>query len=226
MLKLGLLSLLLMPLWAVALPSQNALSQPYAFMGFKNHQPWLTSKNSAFMTAADVDSATLSNLSIKNTGADPITVTGIYLFVLGLGNEDACATPLIESEGAPFGALWSPQVAIAPGETAHIGANYLYNMVMFFLYEAVLDGHGSLGTPGSYEGGDTYCLWLGVTDQTVGTGTLTNTNGAIENGNQLVQVILTPPSNPVNFTNVTCNDTTRTCSTNDTIEPQPFPHQR
>lgn len=190
-----------------------------------NNQTWFNSKNAEFMTTADMLSATLSNISIKNIGGQD-TVTGIYLFVLGLGAGNACATPLIESEGAPLGALWSPKVTMANNETRYIGANYLYNMVMLFLYQAYIDGFPArpLGTPGSYEGGNTYCLWIGVTNQTVGTDFLTSTSGALNNANQLVQYIGGDP--PVNFTNVTCNDQTRLCSTTDIIQPQPFPHQR
>ncbi|NCT56251.1 MAG: hypothetical protein GW760_00855 [Legionella sp.] len=183
----------------------------------------LNSKNTEFMTSRDILSATLSQISIQNIGAED-TVTGIYLFVLGEGAGNACLTPLIESEGAPFGALWSPKVTMATNETRNIGANYLYNMIMMFLYQAHIDGHGALGTPGSFNGGNTYCVWLGVTNQTVGTGTLTSTNGALENANQLVQYI--EGDLPISFTNIICNDSTRQCTTTDIIQPQPFPHQR
>lgn len=182
----------------------------------------LNSKNTEFMTPRDILSATLSQISIKNIG-DEATVTGIYLFVLGEGG-NACLTPLLESEGAPLGALWSPKVTMATNETRNIGANYLYNMIMVFLYQAHLDGHGPLGTPGSFNGGNTYSVWLGVTNQTVGTDFLTSTSGALNNANQLVQYI--DGDLPICFTNITCNDSTRLCSTVDTIEPQPFPHQR
>ena len=216
MIKLGGLPLLLMPLWAMAFSPMSA----------NNNQQGLTAKTPEFMTMADMTFATPSNITIQNIGSSAITVTGIYIFNLTSNPTDCTTDTLLDSEGNPYGALWSPKVTVAANQTKSIGANYLYNMMMLFLYEAYAEGYTGLDiyTPGNANGNSQWCLWFGITNQTVGTDSLTSSNGNLELSNTLVQFIIGDP--PISFTNVTCNDSTRLCSTTDTIQPQPFPHQR
>lgn len=220
MIKLGLLSLLLIPLWAMALPPNTILFKTNVVMSSNNKQPWPASQNQEFMTSADIASGTLSNLRIKNTGGSSRTITGIYIFTLTSNPSDCTTSTLYDSQTDPYGALWAPKVTITQNQTISIGANYLYNMMMLSLYEAYIAGYtGGHYTPGNAEEGNhEWCLWLGITDE------LTTPGDPLPLGSQLVQYI-DPDNTPINFTNVTCNDSTRTCSTADTIQPQPFPHQ-
>ncbi|MDP1574848.1 MAG: hypothetical protein Q8L78_07965 [Coxiellaceae bacterium] len=224
MIKLGVLPLLLMPLLAVAFSPQSILNPP---VSAKDNQQGLYSKTPEFMTASDMASATLSNVSIKYTGDQPShTVTGIYIYTLTSNPNDCTSSTLFESEGNPYGALWSPKVTMTQNQTKSIGANYLYNMIMLFLYGAYVEGQAAaIYTPGNAEDGNSeWCLWLGITDQLVGTDNLTSSTGSLNPGNILVQFILGDP--PKSFTHITCDDATRLCSTTDTIQPQLFPHQR
>ncbi len=227
MIKLGVLPLLFMPLLAAAFSPKGETSEINSPMKANNNQQWLSSKTPEFMTMRDLASATPANVSIQNTGTGgAITVTGIYIFNLTSNPSDCTTSTLFDSEGNPYGALWSPQVTVAQGQTKSIGANYLYNMMMLFLYGAYVEGHAAqLYTPGNAEDGNNkWCLWLGITNQTVGSDNLTSSTGSLNLTNTLVQFILGDP--PISFTKVTCNDSTRLCSTTDTIAPQPFPHQR
>jgi hypothetical protein len=194
-------------------------------MSANNIQQGLNSQTAEFMTMRDMTFSTPSNLSIMNIDAS-ITVTGIYIFKLASSPTNCDGSVLLDSEGDPFGALWSPKVTVAHNQIKSIGANYLYNMMMLFLYGAYAQGQtgGDIYTPGNADGNHEWCLWLGITNQTVGTDTLTCSTCALTLSNILVQFITGDP--PISFTNVTCNDTTRVCSTTDTIQPQPFPHQR
>jgi hypothetical protein len=227
MIKLGVLPLLFMPLWAAAFSPKSIPSEINSPMSANNHQQWLTSKTPEFMTMRDLASATPANVSIQNTGSGgAITVTGIYIFNLTSNPSDCTTSALFESEGAPYGALWSPKVTVAQNQTKSIGANYLYNMMTLFLYGVYVEGQAAqIYTPGNAEDGNNqWCLWLGITNQTVGSDALRCSNCSLNLSNTLVQFIFGDP--PISFTNVTCNDSTRLCSTTDTIQPQPFPHQR
>ena len=225
--KSGLLLLLLMPFWAIASSSKSILSETHLPMNSKNNQQGLIFHNQAFMTSADIDSATLSNVSIQNTSTAPIAVTGIYVSNLSSTPTDCTANTLYDSSSDPYGALWAQKVTIAQNDTSYIGANYLYNMMMIALYIAKIKGHTEeLYTPGDYgeDHQNHWCIYLGVTDQTVGSGSLTSSIGSLESANILAQWI--SPADPlISFTNITCHDSTRTCSTTDSIPPQPFPHQ-
>jgi len=179
------------------------------------------------MTAIDKAVDASSGLRIQYTGADPsVTVTGVYIFNLTSNPSDCTTSTLLDSEGNPYGILWAPKTTIAQNGISTIGANYFYNMMMRFLYGAFVEGQtgGERYTPGDADGNDSWCVWLGVTNQTVGTSSLTSSNGNLESSNILVQYVLGDA--PVSFTNVVCNDSTRLCSTADSIQPQPFPHQR
>ena len=224
MIKLGMIPLLLMPFSALAFSPQGIINSP---VSPKDNQQGLFSKTSEFMTTSDMVSATSSGVSIKNTGGSSITVTGIYIYNLTSNPSDCTTSALFESEGNPYGALWSPKVTMTQNQTKSIGANYLYNMMMFFLYGAYVAGQAAqIYTPGNAEDGNSHwCLWLGITNQTVGTNSLTCSNCALESSNILAQYI--SPADPlISFTNVVCDDATRLCSTSDTVQPQPFPHQR
>lgn len=228
MIKLGLLSLLLMPLWAAAFSSKSIPSEINSPISASNNQQGLNSKTPEFMTMRDMVSATLSNVSIQNTGSSDITVTGIYIANLTSDSTDCTGNVLLESFENPYGTLWSPKVTVAQNQIKSIGANYLYNMMMLFLYGAYVEPvtGGNLYTPGNAGGNNQWCLWLGITNQEVGTGTLMSSTGNLEAANILVQFISGPPADPpISFTRVTCDDATRLCSTNDNIAPQPFPHQ-
>lgn len=219
-----MLPLLLMPLWAAAFSPQNILNSS---MNAKNNQQALFSKTPEFMTIRDMTAAETSNVRIQYTGNDPsATVTGVYIFNLTSAPNDCTISALFESEGNPYGALWAPKVTMTQNETKSIGANYLYNMMMLFLYGAYVEGQTGtdIYTPGNANGNNEWCLWLGVTNQTVGTDSLTCSTCSLNLSNILVQFIFGDP--PVSFTNVRCDDTMRVCSTTDTIQPQPFPHQR
>jgi hypothetical protein len=227
--KLELLLLLLMPFGAEASLPKSMPSETHSLMNPKSNQQELIFHNQAFMTSADIASATLSNVSIKNTSGAPITVTGIYIYTLSSNPTDCTSSTLLESEGSPYGTLWAPKVTIAQNATSYIGANYLYNMMMFFLYEAKVEGQtgGNSYTPGNAEGGNNqWCLWLGVTNQAVGSGSLTSSTGGLDTSNILVQWTVADP--PTSFTNITCDDSTRTCISNPPvpISAQTFPHQR
>lgn len=224
MIKLGVLPLLLMPLWAMAFSPKSIPSEINPPMSANNNQQWLTSKTPEFMTMRDMTFSTPSNVSIQNIDAGSITVTGIYIFMLS-GSANDCSAAFYESEGNPWGALWSPQVPVAPNQIKSIGANYLYNMMMVSLYDKHVDTPSTpIYTPGNAEGGiSQWCLWLGITNQAVTDG-ITCSTCALNPSNILVQAITGNP--PISFTNITCDDTTRLCSTTDTIQPQPFPHQR
>ncbi len=186
----------------------------------ESKQAWLSSKGSEFMTLEDRLSSTLSNIRIQNIGS-AVTVTAIYIYTLSSNPTDCTSSTLLESEANPCGALWAPKVTMANNEIKYIGANYLYNMMALFLYQAKVQGATSSNlTPGA----NPWCLWLGITNQQVGTGNLTSSTGTLETANQLVQFIL-PADAPISFTNITCDDSTRLC-TSDATGPQPFPHQQ
>lgn len=221
MIKLWVLPWLLMPLWAVAFSPQSILPP----MNAKDNQQGLFSKTPEFMTSIDIAAAVPSNISIQYTGSAPITVTGIYIFTLTSNPNDCTTGTVLDSPQDPYGALWSPQVILTQNQIKYIGANYLYNMMMGFLYGAYVAGAQSqIYTPGNAEDGNNeWCLWLGITNQTVGTNSLTCSTCNLNLSNVLVQFITGDP--PISFTHVTCDDTTRLCSTSDTIQPQPFPHQ-
>lgn len=203
-------------------------------MNANNNQQGLTSKTPEFMTMTDMASATPSNVSILYTGNNPsITVTGIYIFNLTSNPIDCTTSTLYDSEGNPYGALWSPIVTVAQNQTKSIGANYLYNMMMLFLYGAYVEGRTTqIYTPGNAEDSkNQWCLWLGITNQVVGTEELTCSTCALNPSNILVQYIPAVPPHipadpPISFTHITCDDSTRLCSTTEIIQPQPFPHQR
>lgn len=222
MTKLGMLFLLFMTLSAVAFPLTGIEPKTPVHNDSNANQAWLNSKNAEFMTSADRVSNTVSNVRIQNIGPTD-TITTIYIYTLSSSPDDCTVNTVFESVAEPYGALWAPQVTLEHNEIKQVGANYLYNMISFFLYGAnISQGTGDL-TPGV----NPWCFWLGITNQAVGTGSLTSSTGSIDTANQLVQFIPgTPPDPPVSFTNITCNDSTRLCSTSDTIAPQPFPHQQ
>lgn len=217
--------LLLMPIWAWALPAQNVPPETPSFVSANSNPQGAASQHPEFMTSTDIALGASSGVSIKNISSSSITVTGLYIFTLTSNPADCTTATLYDSPGDPFGALWSPQVTMTQDQIEYVGANYLYNMMMLALYDAKVAGYtgGHLYTPGNAEdNNNTWCLWLGVTDQAVGTDGLTSSTGSLEPTNTLVQFITGDP--PVSFTNVTCNDATRTCSTTNAISPQPFPH--
>lgn len=218
---------LLLPtiLWPVAFSSQSMASEVDSPISSSRNQQWPNPNNSEFMSLTDLTAATPSNLSIQYTGSDPITVTGIYIFTLTTNPNDCTVNTLLDSPGNPYGSLWAPQVAMTQNQIKYIGANYLYNMMMLFLYGAKIEGAtgGASYTPGNADGNNQWCLWLGITNQSIGTNNLTCSTCGLETTNILVQYIMGDP--PVSFTNITCNDSTRLCSTTDNIAPQPFPHQ-
>lgn len=159
--------------------------------------------DSTFMTTSDRLSGSLSLLSVKNnSNTVSYQITSLYVSSLGSDPNDCTAGAIIDSFGNPFGALWTPQVSIAPQEVKSIGANYLYNMLMRYLYNASAEGVIALTTPGSSQ----WCMYLGVTNQTMGTDNLICTQCNLNPEN-----ILVPFENVVENRNITCDDATRTC---------------
>ena len=216
--------MLLMPLWAAAFSPKSIPSKINSPMSANNNQQGLNSQTAEFMTMRDMTFSTPSNVSIQNIDVGSITVTGIYISNLTSNPTDCTTGTLLDSVGNPYGAMWSPQVTVAPLQTKSIGANYLYNMIMLFLYGAYVEGHAAqIYTPGHAEDGNkNWCLYLGITNEALPDGLACSTC-ALNPFNILVYSI--PGDLATSFTNITCDDARRVCSTNNTIPPQPFPHQ-
>ena len=153
--------------------------------------------------------STPSGVSIKNVGGSTTTVTSVYIANL-YSNTDCNSGQLVASYGNPYGAIWT-KINIAAGVTKDIGGDYLYNMIMRYLFDAYGENPGALtlATPGNgTASNNTWCMVIGITNQVVGSSPLTCTLCSLLPANILVN----SAGNAVTISNIQCSDATRTCT--------------
>ncbi len=169
---------------------------PMLEMSFSNKQ--------GFITHRDLLGATTSGISIKNVSTSTYNLTWIYIQTLY-----SPQGPEGINYGAAVGALWS-NVTLAPSATTNVGANFLYNMIMNYLYQNNLSTtSGDVFTPGNING-TPWLLFLGVVEGPTITTTYT-ISSTLGHGNDLVYIDQNPSTSYSQQICVTCNDASQTC---------------
>ena len=190
------------------------ISQLYLSLSYANQHdtPMIlgtaVDNNRGFVTTRDLFGATTSGITIKNVTSGPGTIynlTGLYIQTLysPFGPEGT-------NYGSAVGALWS-NVTLSPSATTKVGANFLYNMIMTYLYQNnISTGEGDVITPGDATGGTNWLVFLGVAQGTTVTSTANIYSPTPGHGNDLVYIDQTSTSFSQQIC-VTCNDATQTC---------------
>lgn len=114
-------------------------------------------QSSAFIRVGD----SISNIVIRNTSASQtFAITGIFIQQLFQAD---CSTSYFDNHGKLYGVIWSDSITFNPSTTTPLGAEYLYSMVMNYLYEAATSPGGPVATtPGSGGATRTWCIQLGI----------------------------------------------------------------
>jgi len=194
-------------------PTHQMRSLPPMMLGMTG------AKNLGFMTARDMLRSTPSGITIKNVSNAPLSLTGIYIQTLYSNNDGG--GPLSANYGSPVGALWS-NISLgtsSPGNTTIIGANFLYNMIMNYVYQTVTSNvqpPDTIITPGTADftlpgggsvPGNPWTLFLGV----VNNGVVTSTT-SVSSANDLVYIAQLPDTTSyAQQICVSCDDTQQTC---------------
>lgn len=105
----------------------------------------------ALMTARDIQSIGLSNITISNRTGAPITVSGLFIASFDVNDCSACFGNVLGGDNLG-GAVVSP-ITFKTNQSLAIGQNYLYNM----LYNGIYYLKNSIGSPCSLPG----CSWPG-----------------------------------------------------------------
>lgn len=90
------------------------------------------SNNYAFMTASDIQSTGLSNITITNQINASITVSGLFIASFDVNDCSACFGNVVSGDNLG-GAVVSP-LTFKANQTLPIGQNYLYNMLYNGIY--------------------------------------------------------------------------------------------
>ena len=171
----------------------------------------------AFMTPRDRLKDTTSGISIQATGV--FTVTGLYIQNVKITTTTTCDTTYYDNTGKILGEMWGPAagVSFTSGASQPIGQNYLYSMMMTYLYEAnIASTSGVNNTPGNAAGvnnNNPWCIELGIMQGApakAATSAITNTTSTDTVLTNLVagaaQII------------ITCSDSTQTCTAASTTQ--------
>lgn len=86
----------------------------------------------AFMTANDIQSAELSNITITNQIGAPITVSGLFIASFDINDCSTCFGNVVSGDNLG-GVVVSP-LTFKTNKTLPIGQNYLYNMLYNGIY--------------------------------------------------------------------------------------------
>ncbi len=120
----------------------------------------------ALMTARDMLSLDLSNITITNQSAAPILVSGLFIASFDVNDCSACFGGIVSGDNLG-GAVVSP-VTFKTNQSVPIGKNYLYNMIyngIYYIKNTV--GSSPCSLPGcSWPGDDTnvrgWCVSINV----------------------------------------------------------------
>jgi hypothetical protein len=88
--------------------------------------------NYALMTARDVQNLNLSNITITNRTAAPITVSGLFIASFDVNDCSACFGGVVSGDNLG-GVVVSP-VTFKENQSLSVGQNYLYNMIYNGIY--------------------------------------------------------------------------------------------
>lgn len=86
----------------------------------------------ALMTARDMQGSNLSNITIANHTATPITVSGLFIASFDVNDCSACYGGVVSGDNLG-GAVVSP-VTFKANQSVPIGQNFLYNMIYNGIY--------------------------------------------------------------------------------------------
>ena len=146
-------------------------SQIYVILGITSLMMNAYAKNDApnsyaLMTAHDMHENALSNVTITNRTAQPITVSGLFIASFDINDCSSCYGSVTAGDNLG-GAIVSP-ITFKVNQTVPIGQNYLYNMIyngIYYIKNSV--GSSSCSLPGcSWPGDDTtvtgWCISINV----------------------------------------------------------------
>lgn len=195
---------------------------------FLHETTTLASANQAgFVTPRDMLTASLSNISLHNASNANTTAYGIYVrqYAYVTPGQDCGSATKIYPTNDPAtnnitaGAVVSP-VTINAGQSAAIGANYLYNMIyQAIYYENIIITSSPPGCalPGCTWGSDNtkynWCIYLGALAPVSGTTNYTSTippsaNSASSAGQYNYNLV----TDYSYLGPISCNDQTLTCA--------------
>lgn len=188
--------------------------------------------NYALMTASDLESSSLSNISITNLTNMSITASGLFIASFDINDCSSCYGNIVSGDNLA-GAVVS-NVVFKPKQSVSIGQNYLYNMIyngIYFIKETI--GASPCSLPGCSWPGDEpnvkgWCITINVisrnsnytySNYTTGSNLPANTPAYSVAGNSMpfdYKYDLIDP-NTLGTGNaclglITCNDKTLTCS--------------
>lgn len=197
----------------------------------------------ALMTASDIQSTKLSNITITNQIGAPITVSGLFIASFDINDCSACFGSVVSGDNLG-GVVVSP-LTFKTNQTLPIGQNYLYNMLyngIYYIKNTV--GSSPCSLPGcSWPGDDPsvqgWCVTINVispnssytySNYTNGSNSPANTPAYSNAGNSIpfdYQYDLIDPSTlgagNACLGPITCNDKTLTCkvatSQNESFQP-------
>jgi hypothetical protein len=106
----------------------------------------------ALMTLHDMQEKTLSNITITNHTAQPVSVSGLFIASFDINDCSTCFGSVVSGDNAG-GAVVSP-VTFKVNQATPIGQNYLYNM----LYNGIYYIRNTVGSPPCSLPG---CSWPG-----------------------------------------------------------------
>lgn len=98
------------------------------FANAQNNDP----NSHALMTALDMKESALSNITITNRTAQPVSVSGLFIASFDVNDCSACFGGIVSGDNAG-GAVAAP-VTFKVNQAVPIGQNYLYNMIYNGIY--------------------------------------------------------------------------------------------
>ncbi len=118
-----------------------------------------------FMTSQDHLKDSVSNITLTNTAGSIENVTGLYLQNLWHATGGTCGAAFDTATNTTvynsgYGMMFQT-VSFSNNQTAVVGANFLYNMIVQYMAIAHLQDGITNSTPGASPG--TWCIQLGIT---------------------------------------------------------------
>ena len=157
-----------------------------------------------------------SGISIKNTSGSSVTINSFYLTALDSGSSYPTCFGSIVAGLNLMGAMWSP-LEVAANEEIIIDKNYLYNLMLNYLYHVTQVAGSSPSTlPGGSAPGDvlnSWCIHIGLSSSNI------KPQGNADTS-PLIQDLFAGDPNEVAL--ITCDDSTFSC-TSSTENVQIFP---